>query len=82
MLINSNASQYAAILSYISIYKWLYVQLIVIVTYHSRYKKGMLFGINIKNVKIPSYHSIYENVYKLQKIIFGQGFLVKIYFSN
>ena len=31
----------------------------------------MLFGIKIKNVKIPSYLSIYENVYKLQKIIFG-----------
>ena len=29
---------------------------------------------NIKNVKIPSYPSIYENVYKLQKI-----FLVKVF---
>ena len=42
----------------------------------------MLFGKKTKNVKIPSYPSIYENVYKLQKIIFGYGFLVRIYFSN
>ena len=34
----------------------------------------MLLAQNIKNVKIPSYHSIYENEYKLQKI-----FLVRIY---
>ena len=49
----------------------MYIQLIVIDPYRSRYKKGMLFGINSKNVKIPSYPSIYENVYKLPKNIFG-----------
>ena len=30
---------------------------------------------NIKNVKMPSYHSIYENACKLQKIYFWLGFV-------
>ena len=83
MLINSIASQYAATFKthwcigvncLILVYTWLHVQLIVIDPYRSRYKKGMLFGINIMNVKFQSYHSIYDNVYKLQKNIFGLGF--------
>ena len=58
-------------------YTWLYVQLKVIDPYRLRYTKGMLFGIkNIKNVQIPSYHSIYKNVYKLQK-----KYLVRVYFG-
>ena len=31
---------------------------------------------NIKNVKKPSYHSIYENACKLQKNIFDKGFFL------
>ena len=41
----------------------------------------MLFGINIKNVKIPSYPSIYENVYKLQKIFLVRVFWLKYIFG-
>ena len=61
-------------------YTWFYIQLIVIDPYCSRYKKGMLFGIKLKNVKIPSYPSIYENVYKLQKIFLVRGFWLKYIF--
>ena len=32
--------------------------------------------LNIKNVKIPSHHSIYENACKLPRNIFDKGFLV------
>ena len=56
-------------------------QLIVIDPYRSRYKKGMLVGINIKSVKIPSYPSIYENVYKLQKIFLVRVFWLKYIFQ-
>ena len=35
---------------------------------------------NIKNVKIPSYPSIYENVYKLQKIFLVRVFWLKYIF--
>ena len=41
----------------------------------------MLFGINIKNVKIPSYPSIYENLYKLQKKNFGLKYIFRIKFK-
>ena len=35
---------------------------------------------NIKNVKMPSYHSIYENVCKLQKIFLIRVFWLKFTF--
>ena len=53
MLINSNASQYAATFKthwcivvncLILVYTWFYFQLIVIDPFSSRYEKGILFG--------------------------------------
>ena len=61
---------------------WFYIQLIVIDPYRSRYKKGMLFGINIRIVKIPPYPNIYENVYKHQKNFLVRFFWLKYIFRN
>ena len=78
-LINGNASQYVArfkINCLIQVYTWLNVQLIVVDPFAKGTTGKYYLADNIKNFKMPSYHSIYENACKLQKIFFDQGFLV------
>ena len=62
--------------------KLAYISMIVIDPYCSRYKKGILFDINIKNFKIPSYPCIYDNVNKYFWLwFFGYIFRIKFKIS-
>ena len=63
-------------LSYKLVYKWFYIQPISL-----KVQEGnVIWHKNIKNVKIPSYPSIYENVYKLQKKFLVRVFWLKYIF--